>query len=67
MFLRMPETNDAEMFDLQAWLIADGGVMYRDVLEPNLPGVVWIHLLVRVIGGSSSEALRVYDLLSFPS
>ena len=65
MFLRMPETNDAEMFDLQAWLIADGGVMYRDVLEPNLPGVVWIHLLVRVIGGSSSEALRVYDLLSF--
>ena len=65
MFLRMPETNDAEMFDLQAWLIADGGVMYRDVLEPNLPGVVWIHLLVRAIGGSSSEALRVFDLLSF--
>ncbi|MBC8290253.1 MAG: hypothetical protein H8E37_08045 [Planctomycetes bacterium] len=65
MFLRMPETNDAEMFDLQAWLIADGGVMYRDVLEPNLPGVVWIHLLVRTIGGSSSEALRFFDLLSF--
>ena len=65
LFLRMPETNDAEMFDLQAWLIADGGVMYRDVLEPNLPGVVWIHLLVRAIAGDSSEALRAFDLLSF--
>lgn len=65
LFLRMPETNDAEMFDLQAWLIADGGVMYRDVLEPNLPGVVWIHLLLRAIAGDSSEALRAFDLLSF--
>lgn len=65
MFLRMPETNDAEMFDLQAWLVSDGGVLYRDVLEPNLPGVVWIHLIVRAVAGSSSEALRAFDLLTF--
>lgn len=65
MFLRMPETNDAEMFDLQAWLVSDGAVLYRDILEPNLPGVVWIHLIVRAVAGSSSEVLRAFDLLSF--
>lgn len=65
MFLRMPETNDAEMFDLQAWLLNDGHVLYRDVLEPNLPGVVWLHLLVRSVAGNSSEALRAFDLLAF--
>lgn len=65
MFLRMPETNDAEMFDLQAWLVSNGGVLYRDVLEPNLPGVVWIHLMVRAVAGSSAEALIAFDLLSF--
>ena len=65
LFLRMPETNDAEMFDLQAWMASSGGVLYRDILEPNLPGVVWIHLVVRAIAGSSSEVLRAWDLFSF--
>ncbi len=64
-FLRMPLTNDAQMYDLQVRLIAKGGVLYRDVLEPNLPGVVWIQSLVRQIAGPSTEALRGFDLLVF--
>jgi len=63
LFLRMPLTNDAELFDLQASAVRQGGVLYRDFLEPNLPGVVWLHLLCRALLGDSSEALRVFDLL----
>jgi hypothetical protein len=64
-FLRMPLTNDAELFDLQARMLGAGKVLYRDILEPNLPGVIWIHSAVRMIAGQSSEALRAFDLLVF--
>lgn len=61
-FLRMPLTNDTELFDLQAAILSEGGVLYRDALEPNLPGVVWIHRAVRAVLGQSSEAMRSFDL-----
>ena len=61
-FLRMPLTNDAQLFDLQARMISEGSVAYRDVLEPNWPGVLWVHAAVRRILGGSSEALRFFDL-----
>lgn len=59
----MPLTSDTVLYDLQAKTVQTGGVLYRDILEPNLPGVVWIHLLVREIGDWSSEAMRIADLL----
>ena len=58
----MPLTSDTVLYDLQARNILDGGVMYRDILEPNLPGAVWIHLLVRSIAGWSLEVMRCADL-----
>lgn len=61
-FLRMPLTNDAALFDLQTRMIAEGSVPYRDVLEPNWPGVFWVHGVVRSVLGTSSEALRLFDL-----
>src|SRR5581483_4351069 len=64
-FVRMPLTNDAEMYDLQAHLLRQGGVLYRDVLEPNLPGVVWVHYMVRSLFGERSEALKFFDLAVF--
>lgn len=63
--VRMPLTNDAVLFDLQARICRDGGTLYRDVLEPNLPGAVWVHAAVRTLFGTSSEALRLYDLAVF--
>ena len=61
-FLRMPLTNDTALFDLQTRMISEGSVPYRDVLEPNWPGVFWIHGAVRSVLGSSSEAMRLFDL-----
>ena len=59
----MPLTSDTVLYDLQAKTVHSGGVLYRDILEPNFPGVVWIHLLVREVAGWSSEAMRIADLL----
>ena len=62
-FLRMPLTNDPVYYDLQAYNLWHGGMLYRDIVEPNFPGVVWIHALVRPVVGPSSEALRLVDFL----
>lgn len=65
LFLCAPVTSDTSLFDVQAMTALRGGVLYRDVIEPNLPGVVWIHMAVRSVFGWSSEAIRLFDLLVF--
>lgn len=62
LFVCAPVTSDTSLFDVQAMTAQRGGVLYRDVIEPNLPGVVWIHMAVRSIAGWSSEAMRLFDL-----
>ncbi len=65
LFVCMPLTTDTALYDLQAQTLRQGGVLYRDILEPNLPGVVWIHAAVRSVLGTSSEAMRLFDLAAF--
>ena len=62
-FLQMPLTPDAVLYDLQARCLMQGGVLYRDLVEPNLPGVVWIHWVIRSLFGESDQALRIFDLV----
>ncbi len=62
LFLRAPLGPDPVMYDLQTQVVQDGGVLYRDILEPNLPGAVWLHLAARSLAGWSSEVLRAFDL-----
>lgn len=61
----MPVTNDVSYYDLQARTVMRGGMLYRDMVEPNFPGVVWVHITVRSLFGWSTEALRAFDLLIF--
>lgn len=65
LFLAQPLTDDTHLYDLQARTALNGGVLYRDILEPNLPGVIWLHLLIRSVGGWSSTAMRTADLLIY--
>ena len=58
----MPLTADTALYDLQAQALLKGGTLYRDIVEPNFPGVVWIHLLIRSVCGWSTEAMRLFDL-----
>ena len=63
LFLRTPIWVDVTYHDLSAWNVLHGGVHYRDVFETNLPGMVWLHAVVRPVIGWSHEAIRVADLL----
>jgi hypothetical protein len=62
-FVRMGLDSDVCMYDLCARGIERGQVHYRDQVETNFPGVVWIHLAVRAVAGWSSEALRIFDVM----
>lgn len=62
-FLCQHLTADAVIYDLQARCALDGGVLYRDIVEPNFPGAVWIHMAVRSLLGWSWLALRAVDLV----
>src|SRR5262245_4576513 len=62
-FLRTPVWVDVTYHDLSAWNVLHGGVHYRDVFETNLPGMVWLHCLVRPVVGWSHEAIRIVDLV----
>lgn len=62
LFLQLTLTPDTVLYDLQARLILEDGVLYRDIVEPNLPGVVWVHAGLRFLFGWSPLVLRVFDL-----
>lgn len=62
-FIQQALTPDTVLYDLQAKCLLNGGVLYRDILEPNLPGIVWIHAIVRSVIGWSSPAFLMFDLL----
>src|SRR5262245_26556863 len=66
-FLRMPVWVDVTYHDLSAWNILHGGVHYRDVFETNLPGMVWLHCLMRPVVGWSHEAIRLVDIVVISS
>lgn len=67
LFVRTPVWVDVTYHDLSAWNILHGGVHYRDVFETNLPGMVWLHALLRPLVGWSHEAIRLADLAVFGS
>ncbi len=60
-FLCMGLDSDASSYDLVARRVALGGVHYRDLLDANLPGIVWLHMVFRSLLGWRSEALRMAD------
>ncbi len=65
LFVCMPLSDDVALYDLQARTLLDGGMLYRDVFEPNLPGVVWVQAGIRSLLGYSTEAMRITDLFLF--
>ena len=61
LFVCMPLWPDVTLYDLAARNVLRGGVHYRDIFDTNLPGMVWLHALVRSLFGWSSEAMRAAD------
>jgi len=61
--VRTPVWVDVTYHDVSAWNVLHGGTHYRDVFETNLPGMVWVHAVLRPLIGWSQEAIRVADLI----
>ena len=59
----MPLTSDTVLYDLQAGKLLSGGTLYRDILEPNLPGIVWVHIAIRGLVGWSTLAMQSANLV----
>jgi hypothetical protein len=62
LFLRMPLWCDVTLYQISARNMLAGGVHYRDVFDTNPPGFGWMLCGVRVLLGTSSEAVRFVDL-----
>ena len=60
--LGWPLIHDAPLMHYIAWIIARGGVPYRDVFDMNLPGIYLIHAAVVAVAGRSDLAWRLFDL-----
>lgn len=65
LFLCLPLSNDTVLYDIQAKQLLEGGVLYRELFETNLPGVIWVHCAVRSLLGWSSVAMRAVDFALF--
>lgn len=63
LFMRLPLTNDAVLYDLEARWLSEDLLPYRDIVEPNFPGVLVIHRFTRLFLGQSNEALRAVDFV----
>jgi hypothetical protein len=63
LFLCMPLCNDTTLWDLAARTVMRGGLLYRDLFETNLPGMLVPHVAVRSLFGWRWEALRAADLV----
>jgi hypothetical protein len=57
-----PLIHDAPLMHYVAWIIAQGGVPYRDAFDMNLPGVYLLHLALLRVGGAGDVAWRVFDV-----
>ncbi len=62
LFVRQPVWVDVTYHDVSAWNVLHGGTHYRDVFETNLPGMVWVHAVLRPLIGWGQEAIRLADL-----
>lgn len=62
-FVRMPLDCDVTHYDLCArTVLVYDGVLYRDALDTNLPGMPWLHIMLRSLVGWSPEVIRLADL-----
>jgi len=64
-FLCMPVWFDTYHYDICIRTWQRGGVLYRDVFDNNLPGIIWLQGAVRLLVGWRTDAIRIVDLIFF--
>lgn len=62
LFACAPVWPDVTFYDVCARNLLEGGVHYRDVFDTNLPGMPWLHALVRALFGYGTVPIRLVDV-----
>jgi len=60
--LRYPLGNDPAIFQYHGWALTVGEVPYRDALEFNSPGIIFLHWIVGVLMGFSDRVFLLFTL-----
>ena len=64
-FLCMPVWFDTYHYDVCIRTLLHGGVLYRDVFDNNLPGIIWLQTAIRLLVGWRTDAIRLVDLIFY--
>lgn len=62
LFVRMPPWCDLTLYQVAARNLLDGGVLYHDVFDTNLPGFLVLLAGIQAVLGPSVAAVRLADL-----
>ena len=62
LFLSLPLWTDVVHYDICARRLFRGGAMYRDVIDNNLPGMIWAQTVIGALFGWRVQTLRIMDL-----
>jgi hypothetical protein len=60
---RYPLGNDPAIFQYHGWALTVGEVPYRDALEFNSPGIIFLHWTVGALAGFSDGVFLLFTLL----
>jgi hypothetical protein len=64
LFLRSwPLWEDQAIFHYMAWAARHGSVLYRDVINMNWPGCVFVHMLAQSFAGMDASGVRLVEVV----
>jgi 4-amino-4-deoxy-L-arabinose transferase-like glycosyltransferase len=65
LYSTLPPSPDQFEFDYMGWRLLAGDVPYRDLIDMNWPGPLWLHTASTFLFGNQLWSWRVFDALLF--
>lgn len=62
-YLTLPPSPDQFELDYMGWQMLEGAVPYRDFIDMNWPGVLWLHALSTFLFGNHLWSWRALDFI----
>jgi hypothetical protein len=62
-YLSLPPSPDQFEFDYMGWRMLEGDAPYRDFMDMNFPGGMWLHALSTAVFGNHIWSWRALDFL----
>jgi hypothetical protein len=55
--------EDQAIYHYMAWSVRHGGVLYRDVINMNWPGTIFVHVVAQWMTGMDPQGVRIMECL----